>query len=62
MEKKNHKTHRKYDPQFRQEALKQVESGRSVCLSPLIDCSESAKQILNIKLGKYGKNKKIIRV
>jgi len=30
------------------------------CLSPLIDCSESAKQILNIKLGKYGKNKKII--
>ena len=32
MEKKNHKTNRKYDPQFRQEALKQVESGRSVSL------------------------------
>jgi transposase len=30
MEKRNHKTNRKYDPQFRQEALKQVESGRKV--------------------------------
>ncbi len=30
MEKKNRQTHRKYDPQFRQEALKQVENGRSV--------------------------------
>jgi len=30
MEKRNHKTNRKYDPQFRQEALKQIESGRSV--------------------------------
>jgi len=30
------------------------------CLSPLIDCSESVKQILNIKLGKYDQNEKII--
>ena len=30
MEKKNRQTHRKYDPQFRQEAIKQVENGRSV--------------------------------
>ncbi len=30
MEKRKHQTHRKYDPQFRQEAIKQVENGRSV--------------------------------
>ena len=30
MEKKSRQTHRKYDALFRQEALKQVENGRSV--------------------------------
>jgi len=30
MEKRNRKTNRKYDPQFRQEALKQLASGRSI--------------------------------
>jgi len=30
MEKRNQKTHRKYDPQFKLEAINQVHSGRSV--------------------------------
>lgn len=30
MEKKNKKRHRKYDAQFKQEALKQIENGQSV--------------------------------
>jgi transposase len=30
MEKKSKKRHRKYDAQFKQEALKQIESGQSV--------------------------------
>ncbi len=30
MEKKNQRTHRKYDPQFKLEAIKQIENGRSV--------------------------------
>lgn len=30
MEKKNKKRHRKYDAQFKQEAIKQIENGQSV--------------------------------